>query len=189
MASSFPFRVKSEAFFHLTNNSAYLLTLVLALLIVPAIVVRQQLGLLWTMSFDVVMFLISTGSVLRFYIEGQRRAGQRKPTVRELMAVIPIGIGISIRNSAAVLEGLFEHGGHFRRTPKSGNSGRVVVERPPRLPLAELLLATFFVGAFSAFVLARQWIALPFLMLFTGGFVYVALAGVIERITFRRSMA
>jgi cellulose synthase/poly-beta-1,6-N-acetylglucosamine synthase-like glycosyltransferase len=185
--SQLPFRVKSEAFFHLTNNSAYLLTLVLALLIVPAIVVRQQLGLLWTMSIDVVMFLTSTGSVLRFYIEGQRRAGQRRPTTRELLAVIPIGIGISIRNSAAVLEGLFERGGHFRRTPKSGDSGRVVVERPPRLPVSELVLAAFFVAALSAFVVARQWIALPFLMLFTAGFVYVAAAGVIERITFNRS--
>lgn len=188
LRSSLPLSVKAEAFFHLTNNSAYLLTLVLALLIVPAIVVRQQLGLLWTMSIDVVLFLTSTGSVLRFYIEGQRRAGQRRPTARELLAVIPIGIGISIRNSAAVLEGVFEHGGHFRRTPKSGDSGRVVVERPPRLPIAELLLAAFFVGAFGAFVTAQQWVALPFLTLFTGGFVYVAAAGLLERITFSRSV-
>ncbi len=126
--------------------------------------------------------------MLRFYVEGQRRAGQRRPTTRELLAVIPIGIGISIRNSAAVLEGLFEHGGHFRRTPKSGDSGRVVIERPPRVPIAELLLAAFFVAAFGAFAMARQWIALPFLMLFTGGFVYVAAAGLIERITFSRSV-
>jgi cellulose synthase/poly-beta-1,6-N-acetylglucosamine synthase-like glycosyltransferase len=186
--SALPLRVKTEAFFHLTNNSAYLLTLVLALLIVPAIVARQQLGLLWTMSIDVVLFLTSTGSVLRFYVEGQRRAGQRRPTTRELLAVIPIGIGISIRNSAAVLEGLFEHGGHFRRTPKSGDGGRVVIERPPRVPIAELLLAAFFVAAFGAFAMARQWIALPFLMLFTGGFVYVAAAGLMERVTFSRSV-
>jgi hypothetical protein len=136
------------------------------------------------MSIDVVLFLTSTGSVLRFYIEGQRRAGRRRPTARELLAVIPIGIGISIRNSAAVLEGLFERGGHFRRTPKSGDSGRVVVERPPRLPVAELLLAAFFLAALAAFTMARQWIALPFLLLFTGGFTYVAAAGLIERITF-----
>ncbi len=183
-----PARVKAEAFFHLTNNSAYLLTLVLALLIVPAIVVRQRLGILWTMSIDVVLFFASTGSVLRFYIEGQRRAGRTRPTARELLAVIPIGIGISIRNSAAVIEGLFERGGHFRRTPKSGDRGRAVPEGRPRLPIAELVLASFFVTAFTAFAGARQWIALPFLMLFTGGFLYVAAAGLIERFTFQTRM-
>jgi cellulose synthase/poly-beta-1,6-N-acetylglucosamine synthase-like glycosyltransferase len=188
LGGNLPARVKSEAFFHLTNNSAYLLTLVLALLIVPAIVVRQRLGLLWTMSIDVVLFFTSTGSVLRFYLEGQRRAGRRRPTVRELLAVIPIGIGISIRNSAAVVEGLFEHGGHFRRTPKSGDLGRAVLERPPRIPIAELVLGVFFLAAFAAFASARQWIALPFLMLFTGGFVYVAVAALLERLTFQTRM-
>ncbi len=188
LGGTLPARVKSEAFFHLTNNVAYLLTLVLALLIVPAIVVRQRLGILWTMSFDVVLFFASTGSVLCFYIEGQRRAGRRWPTARELLAVIPIGIGISIRNSAAVVEGLFERGGHFRRTPKSGDRGCAVPERPPRIPIAELVLGVFFLAAFAAFASARQWIALPFLMLFTGGFIYVAVTALLERLTFQTRM-
>jgi cellulose synthase/poly-beta-1,6-N-acetylglucosamine synthase-like glycosyltransferase len=188
-AGNLPRKVKAEAFFHLTNNSAYLLTLVLALLIVPAIVIRQQLGILWTLSIDVALFLLSTGSVMRFYIEGQRRAGRRMPALRELFAVIPIGIGISLRNSAAVLEGLVERGGHFRRTPKSGDSGRVVIERPPRWPLGELLLALFFAGALGCFAWSGQWVALPFLTLFTSGFVYVAATALFERLTFVRSVS
>jgi cellulose synthase/poly-beta-1,6-N-acetylglucosamine synthase-like glycosyltransferase len=171
--------IKSEAFFHLTNNSAYLLTLVIALLIVPAIVIRQRLGILWTMLIDVALFILSTGSVLLFYIEGQRRA-RRAISGRELLAVIPIGVGISLRNSAAVLEGLIDRGGHFRRTPKSGDSGELIAERAPRLPVAEVIMAVFFIGAFACFLSAKQWAALPFLTLFLGGFVYVAAAAVHE---------
>src|SRR6266851_10160054 len=60
--SELPRHIKSEALFHLTNNSAYLLTVVLSLLLVPAIVIRQRLGVGWTFLIDVVLFLTSTGS-------------------------------------------------------------------------------------------------------------------------------
>src|SRR6266446_495278 len=66
--SDLPLRVKSEAFFHLTNNTAYLLSLVVALLMVPAIVIRQRLGITWTLLVDLVLFAASTGSVMLFYI-------------------------------------------------------------------------------------------------------------------------
>src|SRR6266851_1547311 len=62
LRSSLPRHIKSEALFHLTNNSAYLLTVVLSLLLVPAIVIRQRLGVGWTFLIDVVLFLTSTGS-------------------------------------------------------------------------------------------------------------------------------
>ena len=184
--SDVPLRVKAEATFHLTNNSAYLLSLVVALLMVPAIVIRQRLGILWTMLADLVLFAISTGSVLLFYIEGQRYARGGRPSLREMLAVLPIGIGISIRNATAVLEGAFEHGGHFRRTPKSGDRNVEVFERPPRMPWGELVLSAFFITAVAAFTVAKQWISLPFLMLFLGGYCYVAGAALHERFRFAR---
>ena len=184
--SGVPLRVKAEATFHLTNNSAYLLSLVVALLMVPAIVIRQHLGILWTMLADLVLFGISTGSVLLFYIEGQRYARGARPTVREMLAVLPVGIGISIRNATAVLEGAFERGGTFRRTPKSGDGGVAVFERPPRLPWGEIALSAFFITAVAGFVVARQWISIPFLMLFLGGYCYVAGTALRERLSYRR---
>ncbi|HEU4888650.1 MAG TPA: glycosyltransferase, partial [Thermoanaerobaculia bacterium] len=60
-------RVKSEAVFHLTNNSAYLFTVLLALLIVPSMLVRYRNGLAWMFAIDVPLFVASTGSVLLFY--------------------------------------------------------------------------------------------------------------------------
>jgi cellulose synthase/poly-beta-1,6-N-acetylglucosamine synthase-like glycosyltransferase len=172
--------VKCEAFFHLTNNTAYLLTVIVSLLIVPAIVIRQRLGIVWTLLADLVLFAASTGSVLLFYLEGQRFAGRRRPLVREFMAVLPVGIGISLRNAVAVVEGAFQKGGEFRRTPKRGARKRARTEGRPRFPWGELLLALFFIGASATFVAARQWASLPFLALFTSGFAYVAVLGLWE---------
>ena len=181
--SGFGRKVKAEAFFHLTGNAAYVLSLVVALLMVPAIFIRQRLGIAWTFSIDAVIFFSSTCSVMLFYIEGQRFANQPRPSLRELIAVLPVGIGISIRNSAAVLEGLFEKGGHFRRTPKRGDATRETFERRPRIPLPEALLAAFFTLATATLIAAHQWVSLPFIMLFLGGYEYVAIRGMAERLS------
>jgi cellulose synthase/poly-beta-1,6-N-acetylglucosamine synthase-like glycosyltransferase len=175
-------RVKSEAMFHLTNNSAYLFTVLLALLIVPSMLVRYRHGLAWMFVIDLPLFAASTGSVLLFYREGQRWAGRRPPPLRELLAVLPVGVGMSLRNAVAVIEGLVEEGGHFQRTPKVGDgvSVRAHSERSRmRLPFAELAFAVFFAGTVVAFAAAGHWGALPFLTLFLSGYSYVVVKSVV----------
>jgi cellulose synthase/poly-beta-1,6-N-acetylglucosamine synthase-like glycosyltransferase len=201
--------IKTEAAFHLTNNSAYLLSVLLALLIVPAMVIRHRHELLWSFVIDLALYAASTSSVLLFYIEGQRRAGRARPPLRELLAVLPVGVGMSIRNASAVLEGLFENGGHFRRTPKAGDvchperergsrgSGGGTMDVPrsparpgpstharddiPRIPWGESVLALFFAGVIVAFGGTRQWLSVPFLMIFASGYGYVAIMAFHER--------
>jgi cellulose synthase/poly-beta-1,6-N-acetylglucosamine synthase-like glycosyltransferase len=189
--------VKTEAAFHLTNNSAYLLSVLLALLIVPAMLIRHRHELLWSFVIDFVLYGASTASVLLFYIEGQRRAGRMRPPLRELLAVLPVGVGMSIRNASAVLEGLLESGGHFRRTPKEGDTlchpersegaGRAAHDEIPRIPWGELVLALFFCGVIVAFGGTRQWLSVPFLGIFASGYGYVAAMALRERLNYLRS--
>ena len=174
--------VKAEAAFHLTNNSAYLLSVMLALLIVPAMLIRYRHDLLWSFVIDLILYFASTASVLRFYVEGQRHAGRARPPLRELLAVLPVGVGMSIRNATAVVEGLFETGGHFRRTPKAGDHGRARRENAPRIPVAEVALALFFCGTIVAFAGTRQWLSVPFLAIFASGYGYVAVTALRERV-------
>lgn len=173
--------VKTEAFFHLTNNTAYLLSLALALLIVPALLLRYEHHLLWTFAIDFALFAASSGSVLLFYREGQRWAGRPKPMLRELFAVLPVGVGMSVRNASAVIEGLVQKGGHFERTPKVGDAGRRDARRVSRLPVAELVLTLFFIAVVIAFALTHRWGSLPFLSLFVTGYGYVSLLALNER--------
>ncbi|HET7433111.1 MAG TPA: glycosyltransferase [Thermoanaerobaculia bacterium] len=183
--SDFDRAVKTEAFFHLTNNSAYLLSVILALLIVPAVFIRYRHGLGWTYAGDLVLFAMSTGSVLLFYLEGQRWAGRPRPRLRELLAVLPVGVGMSVRNAMAVIEGLLQRGGEFRRTPKRGDAARELIERKPRAPWIESLLALFFAAATGAFAAGHHWASLPFLLLFISGYGYVAAIGLKERLSYR----
>ena len=181
--SGLPLRTRIEAFFHLTNNAAYLLTALLALAIVPSIIVRDRLELMWTLAFDLVLFGLSTVSVLVFYLEGQKRVG-RKPRLHDFLFVLPLGIGMSLRNSAAVLEGLFKSGGVFRRTPKRGEELSFPPgEAVPRLPFPEMLLAIFFLTSLLVLAMNGKVASVPFLLLFSGGYGFVSLRGLSERFT------
>jgi len=175
--------VKAEAVFHLTNNSAYLLSVLLALLAAPSMLIRYRHDLGWSFTADFLLFAASAGSVLLFYREGQRWAGRPAPPLRELLAVLPIGVGMSVRNAAAVLEGLVQTGGYFRRTPKDGDSGRAIADRRPRVPWIELGLTLGFAAVVIAFAASRHWVSLPFLTLFVTGYGHVSFFALKERLT------
>ena len=181
MREELPLPVKTEAFFHLTGNMAYPLTLLVALLMVPAITIRQGLGLTWTLMFDALLFLISTGSVLQFFVEGQRLVGRRvSPSM--LASLLSVGVGMAVRNATAVFEGLFIQAGHFQRTPKRGDT-TLRRERRSRFPVGELVLTLFFAAAVICFVIAQQWLSIPFLLLFLGGFGYVTVLALREHLS------
>jgi cellulose synthase/poly-beta-1,6-N-acetylglucosamine synthase-like glycosyltransferase len=174
-------RIKAEAFFHLTNNSAYLLTVVLALLLVPVMLTRQRHGLTPMIAVDAVLFAVSSASVLLFYRQGQVRAGQPLPSWRHLLAVLPVGIAMSVRNAVAVIEGLAADGGEFRRTPKRGTSSRPSERGELRITnLAEVALAFFFCVAICAFAGAGLWTTLPFLCVFASGYAYAAISALVS---------
>lgn len=179
-----PWRVKLEAFFHLTNNIAYLLSVLLALLVVPSVAVRYAAGWSWLLALDIVLLALSTGSVVRFYIEGQRRIARRL-AVRELLALVPIGLGISLRNAWAVTRGLFRYGGEFKRTPKRGESFAAPLTRSAA-PLAEFVMLAGFSWAFVTFARRGLWGALPIAALFLAGYGYVIVMRVTESVNAKR---
>src|SRR6478736_1711019 len=75
LRSNQPFAVKREAFFHLTNNMAYLLMVLLSVLMPLSMVVRFNHGLYSTLFLDLPFCLSATASVCIFYIACQREQG------------------------------------------------------------------------------------------------------------------
>ena len=189
LRDTLPWATKVEAFFHLTNNVAYLLTLVLALLLVPSVLIRMSLGWSTIILFDFVLFFLSTGSLVAFYTEGQRRVGRPRPTMAEIVSLVPFGIGLSVNNASAVLEGLLRRGGDFNRTPKRGDeSDTVRLDKPPRLPLGEMLLAGFYLFAAASLIGSGIYLPLPFVGLFLSGYVAVSIGAIAERFRFREAI-
>ena len=181
-----PWRVKLEAFVHLTNNSSYLLTVLVAVFIFPAMVLRASSGYPTLLVVDAPLFLGATISVLLFYVTSQLAGGRSwGESLRYVPAVMAIGIGLSINNSRAVLSGLVQRGGTFHRTPKYRieRSGQDWIGKRYRAGadvscLLEGAFAFYFAAAFLYALAHSMWLSLPFLYLFVQGYSYMFLLSV-----------
>ena len=120
-------------------------------------------------------------SVCSFYLTSQREvfaAGWRR-RVKYLPAVLSVGIGLSLNNAKAVIEGLLGHASEFVRTPKhcveaQGEDWRIRRYRGSTsvVPFLELGLAVYF-AAMAYYALANGIFGtLPFILLFHLGFLY-----------------
>ncbi len=191
MGAQLPWRTKVEAFFHLTQNVPYLITLVLAVLTVPVLVLAPETQPRWLELSLAAPLAVGTAGVLAGYCvasqwhRGPRRALSVLPWLPVLVAVTA---GISVSQSRAVLEGAAGHQSPFVRTPKHGlvERGQPWWRRRYRgartlIPVAEVALAIYFAAGSVIAVLAGAWSALPIVGLFAVGFGYVGVASAVGR--------
>ncbi|MFG0317120.1 MAG: cellulose synthase family protein [Planctomycetota bacterium JB042] len=181
-----PLKAKVEATFHLTNNLAYLFMIALALLMLPAVLVRARaLGSVSGLVFDLSIFVAATSSVLAFYAAAQREVYRDwKRTLLYFPALVALGIGISVNNAKAVVEALLGHESPFVRTPKyavgerrDAGAGlfRYVGSRQ-RVGAIEFALAAYFVVLTGLAAANALWTTAFFLSLFLAGYLWVAIA-------------
>ncbi|MBA3961128.1 MAG: glycosyltransferase [Chthoniobacterales bacterium] len=186
--SGLPLPIKIEATGHLTSNFAYLLLACLCVLLHPSLG-GPQTGWLRMFLIDVPIFLSASLSVAVFYICAQRELHPHTwmKEILLLPALLALGVGLSINNARAVLEAVFNHQSEFKRTPKYGIEHKAQAWRSCRyMPLKSLLpiIEIGFAAYFSYFVYFaiehRQFLNLPFLLMFQLGFLYVALSSVAQ---------
>ena len=185
LRSDLPLRVKTEAVFHLTANFGYVLTVLLAALVGPAVWLRRRIGIGQIAIVDLPLILVSIVSISAFYLVAQREAyGRWRDAVKYVPALMAVGIGISLNNARAVLAGLGRGDTEFRRTPKyaiSGSEPRALRTRRYRArrgldTWVELAAGIYFAGLVVAAAFRGDlWGAVPFLALFAGGFLYTAI--------------
>ena len=176
--------LKIEATAHLTSNFAYLLLASLCVLLHPS-VGGPQAGWLRTLLIDVPIFLTASLSVAVFYICAQRELHPRTWMKEMLLlpALLALGVGLSLNNARAVLEAVFNHHSDFARTPKYGIERKAQPWRTCKymplkslLPLAEMAFALYFTYFVWFAVSHRQFLSVPFLVMFQIGFLYVSLS-------------
>jgi cellulose synthase/poly-beta-1,6-N-acetylglucosamine synthase-like glycosyltransferase len=184
-----PLGVKAEAFFHLTANFNYPLMVVLSVLMFPSMVIRYNMGWYEMMLIDVPLFFAATFSVCNFYMVCQREIhSDWRTRIKYLPFLMSIGIGLSINNSRAVFEALFNKQSEFARTPKyriEGDSdewvGKKYRQSVAVQPLIELGLGLYFTATVF-YALANQiYGTVPFLMLFQIGFLYTGLLSIVQQ--------
>lgn len=187
LRSSATWAQKSEAFFHLTNNFAYPLLILLSLLLLPNLALRTEHGIREVLLIDLPLFFGTTLSIASFYILSEREiaelTGQRRSvwaTLKRLPLVLSIGIGLSVNQTRAVIEAVFGHETEFVRTPKHGISGKLGSWSQKKYraarsitPLIELAMAAYFTQAVLVAYRHGHYLSMPFLGLFLAGFGYV----------------
>jgi len=187
--SDYPWKVKAEAFFHLTNNFSHLLVVLLALLIFPAIVIREQIGWQKLAVFDFPLFFGASFSFIAFYVSSQREIGRSwKPALKYMPFLMSIGIGLSLSNVRGVLEAVVGSPTEFTRTPKYRIEGQGGDWKSKKYRAAgnfslvgEIVLACYFLAALVFAVAERYWIGIPFLLVFFNGFAYTAGISILSR--------
>jgi hypothetical protein len=175
-------KVKTEAVFHLTNNLAYVFLLVLAALQLPNMLIRRQMEHPELLMLDVPLFLATCGSVAAFYLTAHHDLyGGRWKAIRRLPIMMALGIGLSINNGRAAIEGLFGRDVEFVRTPKRGAVDGVASSgahgysgRWPWHNTVELVFGIYCTTTLGVAIALRSWASVPFLLLFCAGFTYRA---------------
>jgi len=174
-----PKRVKAEAVMHMTPNISYPLMVLVSALMLPVMIVRFYMGV-WQMVFiDLPLIAASFWSISLFYIVAQRELYPKhwKRTILMLPMLMAVGVGLTIINTRAVLEALFGVQSSFVRTAKYAIGERPVNlevklyrRRSGWLPYAEILVGAYFAAMCVFAVVTFNFLSLPFLLLFVGGY-------------------
>ena len=182
LRSNLPWRVKVEAFFHLTPNISYPLMIVLSALMLPVMIVRFYMGWFQMVVIDLPLIAASFWSISAFYVIAHRELFPKtwKRAILFLPALMAAGVALTIINTRSVIEALIGYQTGFARTPKYaiGGTQKVAVKntayrrRSGWLPYAELGVGAFFLWMVIFAIESYNFLAIPFLLLFVGGYFW-----------------
>lgn len=174
---------KVHAIFHLMNSFIFLCVFGTALLSLPVLWVKSTTAA-YDMLFNLAsIFLVSFVILAFFYWTAFRRTGRGfLAFLRDFPLFLAVSMGMSLHNSIAVIEGYIGKKSPFIRTPKfaiaerTGGWGdkKYRALRANPLTLVEALLAVYFAAGIAFAFYAGEFGLLPFHIMLTLGFTYVA---------------
>lgn len=189
LRSDAPVRAKFEAFFHLTGAISAPVMVIFSVLLLPASIVRLNLPQFQSVWFD-MLGILSSFAMVAFYVVSQRSLYplRWKRSMLYLPLLIAVGIGLSLSNAKAVLEGLLGIKSDFIRTPKyniGSQSGAWQVKQywspVGWVPFLEIAFGLYYVFV-SIYMLQRGNARMaPFLLLFVCGFLYMGVTSLAQR--------
>ncbi len=180
-----PWRVKAEAFLHLTPNISYPMMIVVSALMLPVMIVRFYMGVFQMVFLDLPLIAASFWSISAFYVVAYRELHPKnwKRSVYLLPMLMMIGVALTIINTRAVLEALAGIRTAFVRTPKYALEGRTVNlehkqyrRKSGWLPYIEIAVGSYFLYMIYFAINTYNYFTIPFLALFTSGYYWAAFA-------------
>ena len=189
LRSGQPQHVKLEGVLHLTGYLVHPLMLSIILLTFPMSFSRSWivLGIPWLM-------VTAAGPPLLYVVAQTASGRESRRRLRFLPLLVMLGMGLSLSNTGAVLRGAMGIPRSFQRTPKfdlrrSADAwvGSVYALRGDWLILGEVALALVVLLMFA--MAHVRWTLVPWLLLYAGGFAYVAGINLYQTHQLRRWLA
>ncbi|MBL0928269.1 MAG: glycosyltransferase [Phycisphaerales bacterium] len=181
-----PLDVKAEATVHLCKPLLHLWVVLMAVLSFPASMIAPvPMGesVTWIL-ITILVWIVATCASGVFYVVASWGLGKSPwKTALLLPGMVALGVGTSLSNAWAVGEALVGQRSDFVRTPKFGalggaGGGRPEAERRRRrrhlLERLEIIIAVYLVLCLGGAVHGGEVGGLPFLFLFTAGFIWSA---------------
>jgi hypothetical protein len=184
-----PWRARLEGLLHLSVWFAHPMSLVLLLLTLPMLLGRIPL------TFNLTVFwLMALGPILTYALSQRHLYPDWGRRMAYMPALALLGTGLALSNSLAIARGLTGRSMPFRRTPKfrvEGQGDRWIGNRYA-LPfewvtVGELALAAYGLALVGVAVIVGNYFAVPFLLLYVGGYGYIGLRGAIDAWAVSRS--
>jgi cellulose synthase/poly-beta-1,6-N-acetylglucosamine synthase-like glycosyltransferase len=190
LKADLPFKVKAEAFLHLTPNISYPLMIAVSMLMLPVMIVRFYMGVFHMVLLDFPLIVASFWSISAFYLYAQRELYPKSwwKSIAFLPMLMAAGVALTVSNSKGVIEALCGIQSSFVRTAKYALGADKVKAQPAAvyrsrsgwLPYVELAIGTYFVYMVEFAIETLNFFAIPFLLLFVCGYYWAGFSTLIE---------
>ncbi len=171
-----PLWLKLMGTLHLTNYAVHPLMLLNLLLTLP-MTMSDSFFLLLTPFFTIS----AIGPPILYWTTMRGKTLPLSAKLNRLAILIATGTGLSLNNSKAVAEAIFNKRSDFKRTPKFAVTDRAKTWQTsayalPRNPIAwlELLLALYALFLLGWIVTMGIWWLVPWMGLYAGGYSYIS---------------
>jgi cellulose synthase/poly-beta-1,6-N-acetylglucosamine synthase-like glycosyltransferase len=174
---SWPARL--EAVLHLSVWVAHPMSMLLLFLTLPMIVWQVPL----TLNLS-IFWLVALGPVLAYALSQRHLYPDWKRRMLYMPVLALLGTGLALSNTLAIGQGLLGRTLPFRRTPKfrierRGDSwvGNCYALPFEWLTVAELAMAAYALATAFLATAVRNYVAVPFLLLYVGGYGAIGMLG------------
>jgi cellulose synthase/poly-beta-1,6-N-acetylglucosamine synthase-like glycosyltransferase len=187
--SPWPLTLKLQSTIHLTNNLVFPFILIVGILNLPLLLIKNESTTDHTLYFAIIsVFVLAFFGSFLLYLTSQREV---YPNWRRRILYFPLfmagSMGLSLNNTRAILQGLFNRRSEFLRTPKYRIESRQdhffgkkyfnprdQWRRWPNTGFLEGLLAIYCLTGIGFAIYYGELAAIPFQGLYCFGYVFIA---------------
>lgn len=174
---SWPARL--EGILHLSVWLGHPMSLVFLILTLPMLLGHISL------TFNLTIFwIVALGPMVAYALSQRHLYPDWKRRMLYMPVLALVGVGLALSNTLSIARGLLTQDRAFRRTPKFRIEGRGDVWAGNRYALpfqwvsvGELALACYALATVAVALAVGNYLAVPFLLLYVGGYGYIGLSG------------